>query len=61
MSRKMPRTSYQEEDKLFRYKIQLEIITNHAICGFEEPLVESKFPIFNRKIIESNEIEIINK
>lgn len=57
----MSGTSYSEGSKLYRYTIQVDLIINHKICGFEEPIIESRFPLFNRKIIKSNEIEVVDK
>jgi len=53
-------TSYSEDNNLYRYKIQVELIVNHKLSGFSEPLIESKYPLFNRKIIESSKVKIID-
>jgi hypothetical protein len=47
--------------KLYKYTIQVDLIINHKICGFEEPFIESRFPLFNRKIIKYAEVELIEK
>lgn len=50
-----------KENKLYKYKIEFEIITTDVIRGFQEPIFTSKFQILNRKIIECKEVEIIEK
>ena len=46
---------------LYKYHIEVDLIVDYELRGFNEPLLRSDYPMINRNIVSIKEIEIIEK